>query len=143
MQLYVSLKINSNIPFPNLIKASNIFQPIFPVALPYINDSVVVSQNKLNQNKTKDAPSLCDKVFRSKKQKLDVCKPRVCRSSGVVFTSPSLWSSPSLDNSWCISSNPCEKTSKHRFSHFFSVGCINSDKQICFLLHIIREQKFI
>ena len=66
MQLYVTLKINSNIPFPNLIKASNIFQPIFPVALPYINDSVVVSQNKSNQNKTKDATSLCDKVFRSK-----------------------------------------------------------------------------
>ena len=52
MQLYVSLKIKSNIPFPNLIKASNIFQPIFPVALPYINDSVVVSQNK-NQNQNK------------------------------------------------------------------------------------------
>ena len=51
MQLYVSLKIKSNIPFPNLIKASNIFQPIFPVALSYINDSVVVSQNK-NQTKT-------------------------------------------------------------------------------------------
>ena len=31
-------------------------------------------------------------------------------------------SSPSLDSSWCISSNPCEKTSKHRFSHFFFYG---------------------
>ena len=51
MQLYVSLKIKSNIPFPNLIKASNIFQPIFPVALSYINDNVVVSQDK-NQTKT-------------------------------------------------------------------------------------------
>jgi len=50
MQLYVSFKINSNIPFPNLI-ASNIIQPKFPVALSYINDSVVVSQNK-NQTKT-------------------------------------------------------------------------------------------
>ena len=46
MQLYVSLKIQSNIPFPNLIKASNIFQPIFPVALSHINDSVVVSQKQ-------------------------------------------------------------------------------------------------
>ena len=51
MQLYVSFKINSNIPFPNLIISSNIIQPKFPVALLYINDSVVVSQNK-NQTKT-------------------------------------------------------------------------------------------
>ena len=51
MQLYVSFKINSNIPFSNLIIASNIIQPKFPVALSYINDSVVVSQNK-NQTKT-------------------------------------------------------------------------------------------
>ena len=77
MQLYVSLKINSNILFPNLIKASNIFQPIFPVALPYINDSVVVSQNKSNQNKTKDAPNLCDKVFRSKNRSW-TCANREC-----------------------------------------------------------------
>ena len=39
MQLYVSFKINSNIPFPNLIIASNIIQPKLPVALSYINDS--------------------------------------------------------------------------------------------------------
>ena len=77
MQLYVSLKIKSSIPFPNLIKASNIFQPIFPVALPYINDSVVVSQSKSNQNKTKDAPSLCDKVFRSKNRSW-TCANREC-----------------------------------------------------------------
>ena len=51
MQLYVSLKINLYIPFPNIIKAYKIFQPIIPVALSYINDSVVVSQNK-NQTKT-------------------------------------------------------------------------------------------
>ena len=52
MQLYVSLKIKSNIPFPNLIKASNIFQPIFPVALSYIIDSVVVSQDSNKNKKT-------------------------------------------------------------------------------------------
>jgi len=46
MQLYLSFKINSNIHFSNLIIASNIIQPKFPVALSYINDSVVVSQNK-------------------------------------------------------------------------------------------------
>ena len=50
MQLYVSLKINLDIPFPNTIKACKIFQPILPVAFSYIKDSVVVSQNK-NQNK--------------------------------------------------------------------------------------------
>ena len=51
MQLYVSLKSNLDIPFPNTIKACKIFQPIFPVSFSYIKDSVVVSQNK-NQNKT-------------------------------------------------------------------------------------------
>ena len=51
MQLYVSLKINLDIPFPNKIKACTIFQPMFPLAYSYIKDSVVVSQNK-NQNKT-------------------------------------------------------------------------------------------
>ena len=53
MQLYVSLKIKSNIPFPNLIKASNIFQPIFPVALSYIIDSVVVSQDSNKKRRSK------------------------------------------------------------------------------------------
>ena len=78
MQLYVSLKIKSNIPFSNLIKASNIFQPIFPVALSYINDSVVVSQNKnQTKNKQKDASSLCDKVFRSKNRSW-TCANREC-----------------------------------------------------------------
>ena len=67
MQLYVSLKINLDIPFPNTIKACKIFQPIFLVAFSYINDSVVVSQNKnQSKNKQKDAPSLCDKVFQMK-----------------------------------------------------------------------------
>ena len=51
MQLYVSLKINLDIPFPNTIKACKIFQPIFLVAFSYLKDSVVVSQNK-NQYKT-------------------------------------------------------------------------------------------
>ena len=53
MQLYVSLKINLDIPFPNTIKACKIFQPIFTVAFPYRNDSVVVSKKKSNQNKNK------------------------------------------------------------------------------------------
>ena len=44
MQLYVSLKINLDIPFPNTIKSCNIFQPIFTVDFSYINDIVVVSQ---------------------------------------------------------------------------------------------------
>ena len=52
MQLYVSLKIKSNIPFPNLIKASNIFQPIFPVALSYIIDNVVVFQDSTKTKTT-------------------------------------------------------------------------------------------
>ena len=64
MQLYVSLKINLDIPFSNTIKACKIFQPIVLVDISHINDSVVVSQNeKQSKNKQKDAPSLCDKVF--------------------------------------------------------------------------------
>ena len=64
MQLYVSLKINLDIPVPNKIKACKTFQPIFLVAFSYIKDSMVVSQNKnQNKNKQKDAPRLCDKVF--------------------------------------------------------------------------------
>ena len=67
MQLYVLLKINLDIPFPNTIKARKIFQPIFPVAFSCKNDSVVVSQkSNQNKNKQKDAPSLCDKVFQMK-----------------------------------------------------------------------------
>ena len=52
MQLYVSLKINLDIPFPNIIKACKIFQPIIPVAFSYIKDSVMVSQNKKIKTKT-------------------------------------------------------------------------------------------
>ena len=123
MQLYVSLKINLDIPFPNTIKACKIFQPIFPVALSYINDSVVVSQNK-NQSKT-NKKTLQVYAIKCIDQKIEVRRAnRECVGSlGMFSTSPSLWFSPSLDNSWCISSNPCEKTSKHNFSHFFSVGC--------------------
>jgi hypothetical protein len=63
MQLYVSFLINSNIPFPIFLIASNLIQPKFPVAFSYINDSGGLKTNK-NQNKKqiKDAPSLCDRV---------------------------------------------------------------------------------
>ena len=91
MRLYVSLTINLDILFPNTIKACKIFQSIFLVDFSYINDSVVVSQNKnQSKNKQKDAPSLSDKVFQMKKQKLDVCKPRVCWFSGDVLHIPKL-----------------------------------------------------
>ena len=53
MQLYVSLKINLDIPFPNTIKACNIFQPIFPVALSYINDSGGLTKIKIKAKQTK------------------------------------------------------------------------------------------
>ena len=39
MQLYVSFWINSNIPIPIYLIASNLIQPKLPVALLYINDS--------------------------------------------------------------------------------------------------------
>ena len=67
MQLYVSLKINLDIPFPNTIKACKIFPPIFPVAFSYIKDSVgLKKKSNQNKNKQKDAPNLCDKVFQMK-----------------------------------------------------------------------------
>ena len=122
MQLYVSLKINLDIPFPNSIKSCKIFQPIIPVVYSYIKDSVVVSQNK-NQNKT-NKKTLQVYAIKCIDRKTEVRRVQTesVLGSGGMFTSPSLWFSPSLDNSWCISSNSCEKTSKHSFSHFFSVG---------------------
>ena len=122
MKVYVSLKINFDIPFPNTIKECKIIQPLFPVAYPYIKDSVVVSQNK-NQSKTnkKTLQVYAIKCIDTKTEVRRVQTESVLGSVG-MFTSPSLWFSPSLDNSWCISSNPCEKTSKHNFSHLFSVG---------------------
>ena len=63
MQIYVSLKINVDIPFPNTVKACKIFQPIFPAALSYINDSGgLKTKIKPKQKQIEDAPSLCDKV---------------------------------------------------------------------------------
>ena len=63
MQLYVSLKINLDIPFPNTIKACKIFQPKLPVALSYKNESGgLKTKIKPKQKQIKDAPSLCDKM---------------------------------------------------------------------------------
>ena len=61
MQLYVPLKINSNIPFLIFLIASNLIQPILPVVLSYINDSGGLKTNK-NNKQLKDAPSLFDKM---------------------------------------------------------------------------------
>ena len=143
MQLYVSLKIKSNIPFPNLIKASNIFQPIFLVDLPYRNDSVVVSQNKSNQNKTKDAPSLCDKVFRSKNRSW-TCANRECVGPAGLSSHPQAYG---LHHPWIALGAspliPVKKLQNTVSPISFSMGHISSDKQIDFLLHIILRQKFI
>ena len=112
-------------PFPNLFNSIQLNSTQISSSSPMYSDSGGLKTNKKsnrNKKQIRDAPSLCDKVHLSKKQKLDVCKPRVCWSSGVVFTSQCLGYSPSMDSSWCISSNPCGKTSKHCFSHFYSVG---------------------
>ena len=140
MQLYVSLKINSNIPFPNMIKTSNIFQPIFPVALSYIIYSVVVSQDS-NKNKN-DAPSLCDKVFRSKNRSW-TCANRECVGPVGLSSHPQAYG---LHHPWiALGASPLIPVKKlqNTVSPFFSVGHISSDKQIDFLLHIILRQKFI
>ena len=106
---------------------------------------VVVSKQKSNQNKNKqkDAPSLCDKVFQMKNRSYTCANQEYVGSLGMFSTSTSLWFSPSMYNSWRISSNPCEKTSKHCFYHFFLWGDISRDKQIGFLLHIIHGPKYI
>ena len=52
MQLYVPLKINLGIPFPNMIKSCNICQPIFPVALSHIKMIVWWSHKKKIKAKT-------------------------------------------------------------------------------------------
>ena len=144
MQLYVSLKINSNIPFPNMIKESNIFQPIFPVALSHINDNVVVSQNnKQTKNKRKDAPSLCDKMFRSKNRS-QMCANQECVCLVGLSSHPQAYG---LHHPWITLGAsppiPVKKLQNTGSPIFFSVGCISSDKQIGFLLHIILKQNNI
>jgi hypothetical protein len=66
---------------------SNQTKPL--VAFPQSKKNTVVSPKykenkaKANYNKTiKDAPSLCDKTVLIEKQKVDVCKPRVCSPVG-------------------------------------------------------------
>jgi hypothetical protein len=42
------------------------------------------NKTKTNYNNTiKDAPSLCDKTALIEKQKVDMCKPRVCSPGGL------------------------------------------------------------
>ena len=54
-------------PFSQYNKSKQDISTHISVAFSYINDSVVVSQNKnQGKNKQKDAPSLCDKVFQMK-----------------------------------------------------------------------------
>jgi hypothetical protein len=72
------------------------------------------SKTKNYNNTIKDTPSLCDNNALLKKQKVDVCKPRVL-SPISVLKSPSLWFSPFFNSSWRISSNSYEKTSTQDF----------------------------
>ena len=144
MQLYVSFKINSNIPIPIYLIASNIIQPKLPVALSYINDSVVVSQNNnQTKNKQKDAPSLCDKVFRSKNRS-QTCANRECVGPVGLSSHPQAYG---LHHPWIALGAsppiPLKKLQKYCFSDFFSMGCISSDKQIGFLLHTILKQNIL
>ena len=68
MRLYVSIKINLDIPFPNIIQACNMFQPIIPVALLYIK--IVWWSHKIKiKTKTKAykrRSKFNDKVFQMK-----------------------------------------------------------------------------
>ena len=118
MQLYVSFKVNSNIPFPNLIIASNIIQPKFPVALSYIIDSVVVSQDsKKNKN---DAPSLCDKVFRSKNRSW-MCANRECIGPAGLSSHPQVYG---LHHPWiALGASPSIPVKKFKTPFLPSLFC--------------------
>ena len=133
MQLYVSSKIKSNIPFPNLIKASNIFQPIFPVALWCIVDNVVVSQDS-NKKQKNDAPSLCDKVFRSKNRSW-TCANRECVGPAGLSSHPQAYG---LHHPWIALGAspliPVKKLQNTVSPISFLWGDISSDKQIGSLL---------
>ena len=122
MQLYGSLKINLDIPFPNSIKACKIFKPIIPVAYPYIKDNVVVSQNK-NQSKT-NKKTLQVYAIKCIDRKTEV--RRVQTESVLVQWVCSHPQAYGFHHPWITHGAsppiPVKKTSKHNFSHLFSVG---------------------
>ena len=122
MQLYVSLKINLDIPFPNTIKTCKIFQPIFPVAFSYKKDSVVVSQNK-NQSKNKQKTL---KVYAIKCNDRKTEVRRVQTESVLIQWGCSHPQANGFHHPWITHGVsppiPVKKLQKHNFSHLFSVG---------------------
>ena len=141
MQLYATFKINSNIPFPNLTMASNIFQPILPESISYINGNVAVSQKKLKQ--TKRRSKFIDKVFQSKNRS-GTCANQEC-------VGPMGLSSHTQDygfhHAWIALGAyppiPVKKLQNTVSPISFLWGDISSDKQIGSLLHKILRKKFI
>jgi hypothetical protein len=70
-----------------------------------------------------DAPSLYENRMVLEKQSQKVCKPRVCRSSGVPWGIPKLMVLTILEYSlFGVPSFPVKKLHHRTFSHFFSVG---------------------
>ena len=121
MQLYVTFKINSNIPFPNLIIASNMFQSIFPESLSHMNDNVVVSQKQKQIKQTKIHSKFMDNVFLSKNRG-GTCANRECVGPMGLSSHPQAYG---FHHPWIALGAsppiPVKKTSKHCFSHFFSM----------------------
>ena len=88
------------------------------------------------KSKQKDAPSLCDKVFRSKNRSW-TCANRECVGPAGLSSHPQAYG---LHHPWinlgASPPIPVKKLQNTVSLIFFSVGCISSDKQIDFLLHI-------
>ena len=102
---------------------------------------VVVSQNK-NQTKN-DAPSLCDKVFRSKNRSW-TCANRECVGPAGLSSHPQAYG---FHHPWIALGAspliPVKKLQNTVSPISFLWGDISSDRQLNYLLHKILKQKFI
>ena len=87
------------------------------------HDVLIYFKAKLDTKLIKDAPSFCENSMLLKKQSLKVCKPRdLIWVQWVPWASPSLWSSPLLDFSWCgVLPFPVKKLQHKTFFTFFSM----------------------
>ena len=98
------------------------------------------TQTKTKQNKTKDTPSLCDKVFRSKNRSW-TCANRGCVGPVGLSSLPQTYG---LHHPWIALGAsppiPVKKLQNIVSPISFLWGDVSSDKQIDFVLHIILKK---
>ena len=101
------------------------------------------SLKESNQNKTKDAPSLCDKVFRSKNRSW-TCANRECVGPVGLYSHPQAYG---FHHPWIALGAspliPVKKLQNTVSPISFLWGDISSDRQTNCLLHKILKQKFV